>query len=132
MLHADGGARGAPGPAGIGYVLDDETGRRIAEHAEPVASATAAEAEYRALLAGLVRAHELGLTQLIARSDSRLLIGHVGGERSIRSPPLLALQAEIADRRMRIGTVLFEWIPASANGAAHELVAGVLRAGENA
>jgi hypothetical protein len=25
--------------------------------------------------------------------------------------------------RMRIGTVLFEWIPAAANGAAHRLVA---------
>jgi hypothetical protein len=27
---------------------------------------------------------------------------------------------------MRIGTVLFEWIPAAANGEAHRLVARVL------
>jgi ribonuclease HI len=132
MLHADGGARGAPGPAGIGYLIEDETGRRVAAHAELIGSATAAEAEYRALLAGLVRAHELGLSRLIARSDSRLLIAHVDGERTIRSPSLLALEAQITDRRMRIGTVLFEWIPASANGAAHELVAGVLGAAEGA
>jgi hypothetical protein len=30
---------------------------------------------------------------------------------------------------MRIGTVLFEWVPADANGEAHELVAGVLARG---
>jgi hypothetical protein len=28
--------------------------------------------------------------------------------------------------RMRIGTVLFEWIPAAANGEAHRLVAQAL------
>jgi hypothetical protein len=31
---------------------------------------------------------------------------------------------------MRIGTVLFEWIPAAANGAAHRLVARVLESPE--
>ena len=126
MLHVDGGARGAPGPAAIGYVLDDASGQRIAEHAEAIGIAAAAEAEYRALLAGLARALELGLSRVAARSDSRLLIGHVGGEQSIRSPRLVALAAEIDDMRMRLGTVLFEWIPESANGAAHELVARVL------
>jgi ribonuclease HI len=129
VLHTDGGARGAPGPAAIGYVLDDETGARLAEHAEAIGTATAAEAEYRALLAGLARAHDLGLGRVTARSDSRLLIGHVTGERHIRSAGLLALEAEIADWRMRIGTVVFEWIPEGANGEAHRLVAGVLGTG---
>jgi ribonuclease HI len=129
VLHVDGGARGVAGPAVIGFVLDSEAGVRLAEHAEEIGSATAAEAEYRALLAGLTRAHELGLTRLAARSDSRLLIAHANGERNIRSPRLLALEAEIADRRMQIGTVLFEWIPATANGQAHELVARVLQTG---
>jgi ribonuclease HI len=125
-LHVDGGARGAPGPAAIGFLLDDEAGLRLAEHAEAIGTTSAAEAEYRALLAGLRRAHELGLERVTARSDSRLLIAHVNGERHIRNPRLLALQADITDTRMRIGTVLFEWIPAAANGEAHRLVARVL------
>jgi ribonuclease HI len=128
VLYADGGARGAPGPAAIGYLIEDADGTRVAEHAEAIGAAGAAEAEYRALLAGLDHALALGLNQISARSDSRLLIGHANGERHIRSPRLLALQDEIADRRMRIGTVVFEWIPAAANGEAHELVAAVLRA----
>ncbi len=126
VLHVDGGARGAPGPAAIGYVLDSEDGTRLAEHAEAIGTAAAAEAEYRALLAGLIRAHEMGLTSVTARSDSRLLIGHVNGERNIRSRRLLDLAAEIVDTRMQIGTVIFEWIPAGANTEAHELVARVL------
>ena len=116
VLHVDGGARGAPGPAAIGYLLDDEAGVRLAEHAEAIGITSAAEAEYRALLAGLTRAHELGLERVSARSDSRLLIAHVDGERHIRSPRLIELEADITDMRMRIGTVLFEWIPAAANG----------------
>ena len=128
VLHVDGGARGAPGPAAIAYLLDDDAGVRLAEHAEPIGTTSAAVAEYRALLAGLTRAHELGLDRVAARSDSRLLIAHVNGERHIRNPRLLALEAEITERRMRIGTVLFEWIPAAANGEAHRLVAQALAA----
>jgi ribonuclease HI len=131
VLHVDGGARGAPGPAAIGYLIDNEAGARLAEHAEAIGTTSAAEAEYRALLAGLTRADELGLDRLTARSDSRLLIAHVNGERHIRNPRLLALEADIGDTRMRIGTVLFEWIPAAANGEAHQLVARVLESPPN-
>ena len=126
LLHVDGGARGAPGAAAIGYVLDGEDGARLAEHGEAIGTAAAAEAEYRALLAGLTRAHELGLSRVTARSDSRLLIGHVNGERNIRSRRLIDLAAEIVDTGMRIGTVIFEWIPAGANVEAHGLVARAL------
>jgi ribonuclease HI len=126
VLHADGGARGAPGPAAIGYLLEDEAGIRLAEQAQGIGTATAAVAEYRAMLAALQHAHALGLARVAARSDSRLLVGHLGGERSIRSQELLVLAREIEDLRMRIGTVVFEWVPAAANGAAHALVASVL------
>jgi ribonuclease H / adenosylcobalamin/alpha-ribazole phosphatase len=128
VLHADGGATQATDMAAIGYVLDDAEGVRVAVHGEAIGQASAAEAEYRALLAGLTRAHELGLTQLLARSDSRLLIGHLNGERQVRSRQLAGLGAEIDDRRMQIGTVVFEWIPATANGEAHVCVARVLDA----
>jgi ribonuclease H / adenosylcobalamin/alpha-ribazole phosphatase len=131
VLHVDGGARGAPGPAAIGYLVDDDAGVRLVEHAEPIGIATAAEAEYRALLAGLADAHRLGLARLIARSDSRLLIAHVRGDRHIRNARLLALADEIADRRMQIGTVLFEWVPAAANGEAHRLVANAMGSGRD-
>ncbi len=123
VLHADGGAKDAWVEAAIGYLLDDAEGRRVAEHSAALGPASAAEAEYRALLAGLTRAHELGLGAVVARSDSKLLVGHLNGERHIRNARLVTLEAQIAELRTRIGSVIFEWIPASANGEAHELVA---------
>ena len=128
VLHVDGGARGAPGPAAIGYFVDDDAGVRLAEHAETIGIATAAEAEYRAMLAGLAAAHRLGLARVTARSDSRLLVAHVSGQRNIRNARLLDLAVQIADRAMQIGTVLFEWVPAAANGDAHRLVADAMGA----
>jgi ribonuclease HI len=126
VLHVDGGARGDRGPAAIGYVIDDPSGVRLVAQAEAIGMASAAEAEYRALLTGLTHALRLGLTRVIARSDSRLLVAHVSGERAIRSARLAALATEITDRRMQIGTVLFEWVPADANTEAHQLVADVM------
>ena len=126
VLCVDGGARGTPGPAAIGYFIEDDAGIRLAEHAQAIGTTTAAEAEYRALLAGLARAHVLGLTRITARSDSKLLIAHANGERLIRNARLLSLGAEISEWRMRIGTVHFEWVPAAANREAHQLVADVL------
>jgi ribonuclease HI len=126
VLYADGGARGSPGPAAIGYFVEDDAGVRLVEHAAAIVTTSATEAEYRALLAGLVRVDELGLDRVMARSDSRLLVEHLNGERRIRNPRLVELKDAITDRQSRIGTVLFEWIPAAANGSAHQLVAHVL------
>jgi ribonuclease HI len=126
VLHADGGANRSPGPAAIGYFVEDDAGVRLLEHGEAIVATSATEAEYRALLAGLIRVDELGLDRVMARSDSRLLIEHLNGERRIRNPRLAGLKDAITDRQSRIGTVLFEWIPAAANRSAHQLVAHVL------
>jgi ribonuclease HI len=126
VLYADGGARESPATAAIGYLLEDDTGVRLVEHGEAIGATSATEAEYRALLAGLVHIDELGLDRVTARSDSRLLIEHLNGERQVRNPRLVDLKDAIVERRTCIGTVLFEWIPASANQSAHQLVARVL------
>ena len=55
MLWCDGGSRGNPGPAAVGYVLEDEGGHLLEELGEQIGVATATEAEYRALIAGLRR-----------------------------------------------------------------------------
>ena len=55
VLWCDGGSRGNPGPAAIGFVLIDD-GVVLAEGGHPIGVATAALAEYRAVLAGLTAA----------------------------------------------------------------------------
>ena len=58
--YCDGAARGNPGPAGYGAVLTDESGRVVAEIAEGIGVATNNVAEYRAAIAALERARDLG------------------------------------------------------------------------
>jgi probable phosphoglycerate mutase len=98
----------------------------LSSHAELIGVAGATTAEYRALLAGLSRAHGLGLDRVEARSDSRLVVSHLRGERRPNNSALATLGDEILELTTRIGSVTFTWIPSDANGAAHALVAGAL------
>lgn len=125
-LTADGGARGSPPAAAIGYVLRAADGSLLASHGELIGIAGATVAEYRGLLAGLGRAHALGLKHVDARTDSRILVAHLSGVRTPTNPRLAALGDEILELTTRIGSVRFTWIPADANGAAHALVADAL------
>ena len=65
-LFTDGGARGNPGPAAYGYVIEDADANVLAAHGEAIGVATNNVAEYRALVAGLAKAVELGLDELEA------------------------------------------------------------------
>ena len=67
-LSTDGGARGNPGPAAYGYVLEAEDGTVLAAHGERIGRATNNVAEYRGLIAGLEKAVELGVRELSLRA----------------------------------------------------------------
>jgi ribonuclease H / adenosylcobalamin/alpha-ribazole phosphatase len=125
-LAVDGGARESPPAAAIGYVLQAADGSTLASHAEAIGVVSAVVAEYRALLAGLQHAHELRVDKVDARSDSRLLVAHLSGERIPANPKLIALGNEIRELTTRIGTVIVSWTASDANGVAHALVTDVL------
>ena len=72
-LSTDGGARGNPGPAAYGYVLETEDGHVLAARGEAIGRATNNVAEYSGLVAGLEKAAELGVRELEVVSDSELL-----------------------------------------------------------
>jgi ribonuclease HI len=126
VLWSDGGSRGNPGPAAIGYVLTAADGTTLATHGEAIGVAGATVAEYRALLAGLAHASRLGLDRVEARCDARLVVEHVTGSREPTNPRLRELCAGTRDAAERIGSVVFTWVPAEANGRAHALVAEAL------
>lgn len=91
VLHADGGARGNPGPAGIGVVLTDESGEVIGEIAQGIGEATNNIAEYSALIAGLELALETGVTELDICMDSELVVSQLKGDWKIKSDRLRSL-----------------------------------------
>lgn len=90
-LFTDAGARGNPGPAGIGVVLKDESGEVIGEVAEPIGVTTNNIAEYKALIAGLELARDKGVTNIEVFMDSKLVVFQVKGEWKIKNNSLRPL-----------------------------------------
>ncbi len=94
VLHTDGGARGNPGPAGIGVVLRTQAGDVIGEMARGIGESTNNVAEYTALIEGLRLALEKGITELGVRLDSELVVSQVTGAWKIKNDRLRALAVE--------------------------------------
>lgn len=90
-LHTDGGARGNPGPAGIGVILEDGSGEVIDEIARGIGEATNNVAEYEALIAGLELALEHGVSDIEVHVDSELVAYQVKGVWKIKNDRLRAL-----------------------------------------
>ncbi len=93
-LYTDGAARGNPGPAGLGLVLEDESGLRLWGGCRFIGTATNNQAEYRALIEGLRRAKEWKPDRLEVYMDSQLVVEQVSGRFKVRSPELRPLHTE--------------------------------------
>jgi ribonuclease HI len=93
-MWVDGGSRGNPGPAAVGYRIEDEDGGVLDEAGEVIGVATNNEAEYRALITALARAAALGATEVEVRSDSELLVRQMTGRYRVKSPHLKQLWDE--------------------------------------
>ena len=123
-LFTDGGARGNPGPAAYGYVLEDEDGTVLAAHGEKIGIATNNVAEYSALIAGLEKALELGLREVDVVSDSELMVKQMRGEYKIKNEALreLSLEASHLARRIGPGRVRYTAVRREHNELADRLV----------
>lgn len=95
VVNVDGGARGNPGPAAIGAVVQTGEGEVLEERGERIGTATNNVAEYRALLLGIARAAELGASELELIGDSELIVRQVKGEYKVKDATMRELHAEV-------------------------------------
>jgi ribonuclease HI len=121
-LSTDGGARGNPGPAAFGYVLEAEDGHVLAAHGESIGRATNNVAEYRGLVAGMARAAELGVRELEVMSDSELLVKQMQGEYRVKNEALRQLWEEASDLERRFAKVRYKAVRRAHNELADRLV----------
>ena len=91
MAHIDGGARGNPGPAGYGVVIEDQAGQRVAGLSQYLGHRTNNYAEYSGLLAALEYAVAHGPKALKVISDSELMVRQIKGVYKVRNAALLEL-----------------------------------------
>jgi ribonuclease HI len=88
VAHSDGGARGNPGPAGYGVVIQDESGRKVAALSEYLGHQTNNFAEYQGLIAALEYAITNGPKALKLISDSELLVRQIKGIYKVKNAVL--------------------------------------------
>jgi ribonuclease HI len=121
-LSTDGGARGNPGPAAYGYVLEADDGTVLAAHGEAIGVATNNVAEYRAVVEGLRRAVEVGVEDLEVVSDSELIVHQMRGEWKIKNEALKVLWQQAQEQADRIGKVRYTAVRREHNELADRLV----------
>ena len=121
-LSTDGGARGNPGPAAYGYVLETDDGTVLDARGEKIGVATNNVAEYRALIAGLEAALAHGVTALEVVSDSELLVKQMRGEYKVKNRALQELFLEASRLARQIHRVTYTAVRRERNELADSLV----------
>jgi ribonuclease HI len=121
-LWTDGGARGNPGPAAYAYVLEAADGTVLDARGEAIGTATNNVAEYSALVAGLRRASELGVTELDVRSDSELMVKQMRGEYRVKNKDLQALFLDASRAARTLARVTYTHVRREHNELADRLV----------
>jgi ribonuclease HI len=87
VAHSDGGARGNPGPAGYGVVVQDESGKKVAALSEYLGHQTNNFAEYQGLIAALEYGLQHGKAMKVI-SDSELLVRQIKGIYKVKNATL--------------------------------------------
>ncbi len=122
VIEADGGSRGNPGPAGFGAVVRTaDRSTVLAESKQAISWATNNVAEYRALIAGLDDAVNLGATEADVFMDSKLVVEQMSGRWKVRHPDLVELHAQARKLASRFDRISYAWVPRDRNSHADRL-----------
>lgn len=125
MVHTDGGARGNPGPAAIGVVIEDGEKKKITEFGKRIGNATNNVAEYTAVVEAF-----RAMKGIVGESpdvrfflDSTLVVNQLNGLYKIKDATLRALSTEVRILEQEIGgRVSYTAVPREQNHRADFLV----------
>ncbi|OIO05420.1 hypothetical protein AUJ26_03285 [Candidatus Falkowbacteria bacterium CG1_02_37_21] len=121
IIYTDGGARGNPGPAGIGVVIYDENRKMVAEVSEFLGVATNNQAEYKAVIAAFKKAIELGGEELEFYLDSELVVKQLKREYKVKNKELAPLFLNIHNLSIGFKKITYQHIPRAQNSVADRL-----------
>ncbi len=124
-VYTDGGARGNPGPAALGVVIMDESGKVVKEFIRYLGETTNNQAEYKALIAGLEQVGKLSKpagVALRAFLDSELVVKQMKGEYRVKDEDLKPLFAKVQKLSQTFGHIVFTHIRREKNTHADSLV----------
>ncbi len=99
MVYSDGGARGNPGPAAIGFVALNEQGEIVKADSRFIGIHTNNQAEYEALLLAMQFAVEVGAEEVVCHLDSELVVRQLNGQYTVKDPELQRLWRKVGQMK---------------------------------
>jgi ribonuclease HI len=126
-IHADGGSRGNPGPAGAGAMIRDELGNSVATVSAFLGTRTNNYAEYEAVilafeaLAKLVGADKVSSIDVTVKMDSELVVKQMKGIYKVKHPTMKEQSARLKQVAGAFKSVSFIHVPRAQNSDADAL-----------
>jgi ribonuclease HI len=120
IIHTDGGARGNPGPSGIGAVVNINGTENL--YKEYIGTATNNQAEYKAVILGLEKALALGVTDVDFYLDSELVQRQLIGQYKVKNQDLAPLFVKVWNLKQQFKQVKFHHVLREQNKKADLLV----------
>lgn len=120
-IFSDGGSRGNPGEAAIGYVIKLEEAT-VFESGQLIGIATNNVAEYTAIIRGIKKAKQLGFNEIEVFVDSQLVEKQVKGEYKVKSPDLKLLYDELKSEIISLKSFEISHVRREFNKRADKLV----------
>jgi ribonuclease HI len=110
-IFSDGGARGNPGPAAIGFIILSENGQVLMTNSRYLGSRTNNQAEYEALIAALQFAMKLYAEEVICYLDSELVKKQVTREYRVKNLELRKLWTKVQELSRQFKKISFTSVP---------------------
>jgi len=121
IIYTDGGARGNPGPAGIGAIIYDENKNILEKISEYIGETTNNQAEYKAVISALKKAKELKAEYLNFYLDSELVVKQLNREYKVKNADLSPLFLQIHNLSINFKKISYTYIPRELNKNADKL-----------
>lgn len=126
-IHTDGGARGNPGPAAIGVVIQEENGKIITKLSRRIGEATNNVAEYSAVIEALkyvkTQMKNVKYDKIEFFLDSTLVVNQLNGLFKIKDAILRSLLVKVRLLEQEAGgNISYAYIPREKNWQADALV----------
>ena len=134
LIYVDGGARGNPGPAAVGFVVFDDTKKELHRYGRSIGEHTNNYAEYTALIEALAYLRSKNINAeakgphnpITIYSDSELVVRQLNGEYKVKDDNLILLYSKARDLMDRIKAVRIRHIRRNKNKIADAIVNRVL------